>query len=144
MCAPGDNGEWRYVVDIVYGTYHQIGVAAEGCCSGITTGHNSVDLFACLYSHSTGWDRHMGSAVPVGTPSAEEWWSGTWDGPQQLDVTVKCTTNSFIVGIVGGDPFLGEMKWDADAWSAGVYPFTGEQSGSVHDTVTLKNFTYCT
>ena len=126
MCASGDEKVYKYSVSIERGSYHMVGVAPEACCASVNTYLSEGD-FAALYSHTTGWNRHRGSAVPVGSPSYDKWWKGTWDGaPQTMLVTVKCRDKSFVVGIEGGDDFLGEMSWPA-AWDR-VYPFVGGQS----------------
>ena len=124
MCASGEN-VYEFSVVIEEGTYHMVGVAPEACCVGVHTYYSSGN-FAALYSHTNGWDRHRGSALPVGSPSYEVWWDGNWNYPKTLLITVKCKDRSFVVGIEGGDDFLGEMSWP-ETWDT-VYPFVGGQS----------------
>jgi len=126
MCADGDVSRYSFSALISKGTYHMIGVAPALCCRGVSTYHSSGN-FAALYSHTKGWNRHRGSAKPVGSPSTNTWWSGTWDkAPKTMDVAVNCNDKTFTVGIQGGDAFLGQMSWP-DSWQ-GVYPFVGGQS----------------
>merc|ERR1712107_420451 len=106
------------------GRYHTVGVAPVGCCVGVHIHFSSY--FAGLSSYTQGWDKLRGSALPVGSPSDEVWWDGNWHGPKTLLITVKCKDRSFVVGIEGGDDFLGEMSWPQH-WGT-VFPFVGGQS----------------
>lgn len=134
MCIAGDTSEYKFSASI-QGTYHMIGVAPETCCHGQSTyTSTSNDKFAALYSHSAGWNRHRGAARPVGSPTAQSWWSGAWDGNIDLVVTVKCSSKSFVVGREN-DHFLGEMSWP-QSWP-GVYAFVGGQSSDHRVTMSM-------
>ena len=61
-------------------------LAPEACCVGFST-YLASDDFAALYSHKSGWNRHRGSALTVGTSSYEKWWD---EAIQTMLVTVKC------------------------------------------------------
>ena len=89
MCVSGHEKVYDFSVSIERGWYHMVGVAR------VTIYHSSGE-FAALYSHTTGWNRHRGSALPVGSGRA----LGMFHRP--------CLSE-------GGDNFLGEMLWRA-AW----------------------------
>ena len=126
LCTDG-RGEFQWSVTIVKGTYHQVGVALDTWDAKGTKHSNANQKFAFLYSHHSGWTRHRGAALPVGSPSGSTWWSGTWDKAQKgsvLTVSLNCAEHEFEVRTE--QQWLGRMKYPS-SWTT-VYPAAGGQS----------------
>merc|ERR1719350_1082366 len=125
LCSQESAYEWTINID--KGTYHQVGIALEGWNGQGTSSTSADNKFAYLYSHSSGWNRHRGAAVPVGTPSTSSWWSGTWDHHEKgqlLTVNLDCAEHTFEVSTE--KQWLGKMKYP-DSWTT-VYPSAAGQS----------------
>jgi len=131
MCHSG-TGIHAWVVTVVKGTYHQIGIAQADWDGTGTSSSNSHSKFAFLYSHSTGWNRHRGAAQPVGTPSANTWWSGTWDSHNkgsQFTVTLDCKARTFEVK--SEQQKLGTMSYPS-SWGVVYAAAAGQSSDHVY------------
>ena len=125
MCASGDKNVYEFSVVIEYGVFHMVGVALiESCCEFETDAAGRTWGYAALVSDEKNcWRCSSGQGQLVGSPSFED-----WNGPKTVLVTVKCREKSSVVGIEGGDGFLGEMSWP-ESYGA-VYPFVG--GGDIH------------
>ena len=124
MCTDG-RGKYEWKIHIVKGTYHQAGIALANWDGRGTDKSGSNEKFAFLYSHSSGWNRHRGTATR--DPSFHGWWSGTWDRQskgKELTVTLDCSARTFEVKTEKQK--LGRMKYPS-SWTT-VYPAVGGQS----------------
>lgn len=127
MCKSGSGiVRYEWTVTIEKGNHHQIGIAQSGWSGSGTSTSSSSDKFAFLYSHSTGWNRHRGAAVPIKAS-----WSGTWDGMtkgKHITVTLDCKAHTFNVKTEKQQ--LGLMRYPS-AWSTVYAAAAGQDGGHV-------------
>ena len=112
--------------------YHQVGIALPTWNGKGTQHSGSNQKFAFLYSHSSGWNRHRGAAVPKGKPSTSTWWSGTWDGTSKgKEITVRLDCGAKTFEVKTERQWLGKMSYPS-SWKEVRAAAGGQSSDHVY------------